>query len=532
MKFHKPEEEGIKTSDLIKRFLFIFCSIVIILAGITTVLYVSSARNELSIIENQEIKNISAISKLIIKSFDSTIADVLFLEKLSSSYISGDQNKTKFLDAVSSFLSSKDYYSKITLLDKNGNILLRLKAENRKFIELSKTEGNLRNNIDYKSTLPLARGHLYLSDFQLDDDIPVIVFGICVFDKQGSKKAVMLVSFNCKPIFEILKTAFEHPSEQEGKSARYFIVNAEGYWIKGPKPEDEFGFLYSARREKTFDRVFPNAWKKITIDQTGQIFTSEGLFTFTTFYPVARAEKACQQTTTDFDYSSLSPIKSFDYVWKFISFVPKHLCTIQSATRLKEFLLYDSVLILFFIVVSWIIARITLKKEYAEKILEQLSVTDSLTGLYNRRGFFLLAEQQLKIAERMKQFMVLFFLDLDDLKNINDRYGHLEGDIAIVRTAEILKQTFRQSDIVGRVGGDEFIALVIQNSPVDVETIIQRLQKTLDAANEKIEKGYKISISIGYSVYEPGKELSIDNLISIADKMMYANKRQKKKINN
>jgi len=183
-------------------------------------------------------------------------------------------------------------------------------------------------------------------------------------------------------------------------------------------------------------------------------------------------------------------------------------------------------------VVSWIIARITLKKEYAEKILEQLSVTDSLTGLYNRRGFFLLAEQQLKIAERMKQFMVLFFLDLDDLKNINDRYGHLEGDIAIVRTAEILKQTFRQSDIVGRVGGDEFIALVIQNSPVDVETIIQRLQKTLDAANEKIEKGYKISISIGYSVYEPGKELSIDNLISIADKMMYANKRQKKKINN
>ena len=222
-------------------------------------------------------------------------------------------------------------------------------------------------------------------------------------------------------------------------------------------------------------------------------------------------------------------IRSFDHLWKIISFVPRNLCTIQSTTRLKEFLLYDLVLILFFIVVSWIIARITLKKEYAEKILEQLTVTDSLTQLYNRRGFFLLAEQQIKIAERIGQHMALFFVDLDDFKSINDNFGHQEGDIALIRTAEILKTTFRQSDIIGRVGGDEFIILVVQDSTVDIDTILKRLQDGFDAENLRISKDYKLVASTGFAIYTPGQKLAIDNLISIADKMMYANKNEKKK---
>ncbi|MCM8821628.1 MAG: sensor domain-containing diguanylate cyclase [Candidatus Omnitrophica bacterium] len=528
MKFTRPEDEGIKLSDLVKRFLFIFFSIMVILAGITAVLFISSARNELSIIENHEIKNISTVSRLVIKGFDSAISDVIFLNELSTSFISGQESKTQLFEAISSFLKSKNYYQKIILANADGKILIEIRTQDRELTLVHSASQNLKNNLDFKNTMATGRGHVYVSDFQLEEGIPVLVFGTPVVDQYKKKKAALLISYNCKPIFEIFKWTFELPEEKRTKVSNYFIIDADGYWIKGPKPEDEFGFLYSTKREKRFGYVFPEAWEKITKDQTGQIFIKDGLFTFTTFYPLARAEKASQQTADEFENIVSGNIRSFDRLWKIISFVPRNICTIQSTTRLKEFLMYDLVLLLFFIIVSWIIARITLKKEYAERVLEHLSVTDPLTGLYNRRGFFLLAEQQLKIAERVNQHMVLFYIDLDDFKNINDALGHQEGDIALIKTADVLKTTFRQADIIGRVGGDEFLTLVIQDSPADIDSILRRMQSEFETENSKI-KDYKLQASVGFALYKPGQKLTIDNLISIADRMMYSNKRIRKK---
>ncbi|MCX7704753.1 MAG: sensor domain-containing diguanylate cyclase [bacterium] len=531
MKFSKLEEEGIKTSDLIKRAFLIFFSIVIILTGLTAILFISSARNELSIIENQELKNISTISKLVIRSFDSTISDILFLSEITNNYISKNGDQKELVESISSFLRNKDYYRKILLIDKNGYTFLEIKTENQKLIHSFDQKQKLVSNLDFKKTVGLSYGHVYVSDFQIEKGIIILVLGTPIFDQHKNKRAVLLVHFDCRPIFDIFRTTFE--SQTEGKFSRianYFIVNKDGYWIKGPKPEDEFGFLYPSRSDKRLANVFPEAWEKITKDQTGQIFTANGLFTFTSFYPIARAEKISQQSVSEFDSIAPGTLRSFDYVWKIISFVPRNLCTIQSTTRLKEFILYDFVLLLFFVVISWIIARITLKKEHAERILELLSVTDTLTGLYNRRGFFLLAEQQLKIAGRVNQYMTLFFIDIDDFKSINDNYGHQEGDFALIKTSEALKSTFRQSDIIGRVGGDEFVALVIQDTPIEIDAILKRLNTNFDFINKQIETKYRIDISFGFATYQPNKKSTIDNLISAADKMMYENKRQKKKL--
>ncbi|MCM8759018.1 MAG: GGDEF domain-containing protein [Candidatus Omnitrophica bacterium] len=531
MRFSKLEEEGIKASDLIKRSLFIFFSILIILAGLTAILYISSARNELSIVENQELKNISTVSKLVIRSFDSTISDVLFLAELASNYISKKEEQKKFFEAASPFLKNKDYYKRILLADERGRVLFEIKTEDKLLKIIHSPNEKFWDNVNFRNTLEMGHSHVYISDFQLVGGIAMLVFGTPVFDRYKNRKAVLLLYYDCRPIFDILGTTFESQTERKShRIASYFIVDKDGYWIKGPKPEDEFGFLYPSRSDKRLGNIYPEAWEKISKDQTGQILTIYGLFTFTSFYPLARAEKISEQSALEFDSITHGRIRSFDYVWKIISFVPKNLCTIQSITRLKEFLLYDSILLLFFIVVSWIIARITLKKEYAEKILELLTVTDTLTGLYNRRGFFLLAEQQLKIASRVNQHMALFFMDLDEFKSINDNYGHNEGDFALVKAAEVLKSTFRQSDIVARIGGDEFVALVIQDSPVDTETIMERLNEGFALLNSAIEKKYKLFVSIGFAFYKPEQNMTIDHLISIADRMMYENKHKKKKL--
>jgi diguanylate cyclase (GGDEF)-like protein len=156
-----------------------------------------------------------------------------------------------------------------------------------------------------------------------------------------------------------------------------------------------------------------------------------------------------------------------------------------------------------------------------------MSVTDELTGLYNRRGFFTLAERELKIANRHMIKMFLIYVDLDNLKEINDTFGHLKGDMVLIETAKILRGTFRQSDIIARIGGDEFTAVLIGTTEAYAETIISRLRKNIDILNEKITQGYKFSISTGIACYDPESPSSIVELLNHADKSMYEQKRYK-----
>jgi diguanylate cyclase (GGDEF)-like protein len=165
----------------------------------------------------------------------------------------------------------------------------------------------------------------------------------------------------------------------------------------------------------------------------------------------------------------------------------------------------------------------------AEAEVRQLSVTDELTGLYNRRGFFLLAEQQLKIARRTQTSYFILFADLDGLKNINDTFGHEMGDRVIVDTGQILKETFREADIVARLGGDEF-AVFIPTFSGDLSNFYIRLQENIERFNQQSERAY-ISISLGVQSGDLNNEFSLEQLVAKADKLMYEHKRTKRCLN-
>jgi diguanylate cyclase (GGDEF)-like protein len=159
--------------------------------------------------------------------------------------------------------------------------------------------------------------------------------------------------------------------------------------------------------------------------------------------------------------------------------------------------------------------------------LRSMSVTDELTGLYNRRGFFTLAEQELKLAKRLRKSIFLFYVDIDNLKDINDKFGHLEGDMMILETANILRRTFRQSDTLARIGGDEFVIVLNGAKASDAEIVSVRLQGNLDETNGTLKRGYQLSMSIGVSFYDPDNPRSIDELLTEADKSMYEQKKYK-----
>jgi diguanylate cyclase (GGDEF)-like protein/PAS domain S-box-containing protein len=165
-----------------------------------------------------------------------------------------------------------------------------------------------------------------------------------------------------------------------------------------------------------------------------------------------------------------------------------------------------------------------------EEALRSLSLIDDLTRLYNRRGFLTLAQQQLKLARRAHRELLLLFVDMDDFKSINDTFGHQEGDEALRRTAGVLRRTFRDSDILARIGGDEFVALVADTGDNVSEIIINRLRSELRERNEQDGYLYRLSFSVGVARFDPLAPPSIEELLATADSMLYEQKKYRREM--
>jgi diguanylate cyclase (GGDEF)-like protein len=161
--------------------------------------------------------------------------------------------------------------------------------------------------------------------------------------------------------------------------------------------------------------------------------------------------------------------------------------------------------------------------------LRSLSLSDGLTGLNNRRGFMILATGLLKFTRRAGYSLCLMYIDLDSLKYINDTFGHTAGDTAITHFARILTDTFRDSDVIGRMGGDEFVALLIDASEDDLAGMQARLQSNVDAHNLQAEPGHTLSFSLGVIRVDSNSTISMEALLSEADAAMYKHKLSRKR---
>ena len=170
--------------------------------------------------------------------------------------------------------------------------------------------------------------------------------------------------------------------------------------------------------------------------------------------------------------------------------------------------------------------RYSMERHRLQKNLQNLSLLDDLTGLYNRRGFLALAEQHLRMIQR-KGAALLIYLDLDDLKLINDTYGHLEGNRALIVTANVMRACFRQSDILARLGGDEFCVLMIDAGQDSDQQVRKRLRQRTDFINALSSWKFRLSLSVGIAEVPAVQQPSLDQLLRDADSHMYEEKRKK-----
>jgi diguanylate cyclase (GGDEF)-like protein len=167
------------------------------------------------------------------------------------------------------------------------------------------------------------------------------------------------------------------------------------------------------------------------------------------------------------------------------------------------------------------------ERRLAEEKLQTLSFTDDLTGLFNRRGFLAVSKQQMKIARRNGKRLLLLYVDIDDMKKINDTFGHHQGDEALMAAAAILRDTFRESDIAARIGGDEFVVLAVDPNELPPEVLTHRLQQKCAERNRESFGGFNLSLSVGSTYYDPQNPCSIEELVGRADRIMYRQKRER-----
>jgi len=171
--------------------------------------------------------------------------------------------------------------------------------------------------------------------------------------------------------------------------------------------------------------------------------------------------------------------------------------------------------------------RYAIERHRVRSDLRHLSLLDELTGLHNRRGFVTLATQDVRIARRDKRTLLLAFGDLDGLKRINDTLGHAEGDQALRDVSGILRRTFRDSDLIARIGGDEFAVLVRSAEPNSVEVLRQRLNDQLHQFNRRARRRYRIAISLGFAQRGSASVASVATLLRTADRALYQEKRRR-----
>lgn len=159
----------------------------------------------------------------------------------------------------------------------------------------------------------------------------------------------------------------------------------------------------------------------------------------------------------------------------------------------------------------------------------QLATIDELTEIYNRRGFLSSANQALNLCRRQSVPVSLVFLDLNNFKRINDNYGHQEGDKTLKRFADMLKLVCRQTDILGRIGGDEFVLLLPNAIGAEVEKLLSRFASLIEKANQEQPLDYTIAYSHGLVAFDQEKHQSLEDLLIEGDQLMYTRKRKSKK---
>lgn len=452
---------------ILKQFLSTFLPLTFLVGSVLLIIHRAETKAQKDAIAINEIRNVdlqvktAASDILLIKSDLMFLAHQNELQTLLNQPT--DKNQAgKLRQAIAkeySYLAQyKQLYFEVRFLDISGTEIVRINFNNDQASIVPDKKLQIRiKRYWFQDTIPLKSGEVFISPLDLIFEHnklaqpikPTIRFATPVFDAHGQKRGVVVLDYRGKKFIDNLD---KKNSTTLGET---WLLNTDGYWLKGPKPEDEWGFMYENRKDKTFGHNFPDAWQQIATQEAGQLQTSDGLFTFKTLYPVLAVKQAKSSTgaTRIHEYSH-GKIDVQSYRWKIVTYVAATILNRRSRSSFNRLLLFYIALIGLIGVGSWVLTLSRLRRQESDIEL-QATLADLTTIIDHLADGLLVTDRVGQITRFNPALLRMFRLGDVDLKGKScAQIGQAEID-KLVKQSQNQAQEIFTAEIplaAGRVG--------------------------------------------------------------------------------
>lgn len=499
-------------------------------------------KSRVEILKNNHLQYIEDMQDSMLNNLHTIVSDVLILSSYPELFDFIENNEAYKQQIEKRFLSfslNKGLYDQVRYIDKEGNELIRVDYRRGMPGIVSKEKlQNKKHRYYFTEAMQLNKGDVYISPMDLNVEHkqiehplkPVIRFATPIFDRKGDKQGILILNYlGERLIYNMVK-------QYHFEEGIIMLINENSFWLKGEAPEDEWGFMYPEKKKLMFKNRYPDAWKEIRYHSDGQYNNEDGLFTFSSVFPQLEIINNSLSYTYPLTKNEVS-LEIKKQSWKIISFVPKTALD----DLLKQLVIYSLpiyiivVVILFF--TSWRLAiskRFKIKSNQKLKAtlaqVKELSITDDLTNLYNRRYFNQSISREMLRSRRINQQLVFCIFDIDFFKLYNDSYGHQAGDEVLKVIGQLLKNELsRASDHSFRLGGEEFGILAIVENKESAYHLINRIRNAIE--NQKIpHKKNKasdfVTASFGCFMIDANGDYTVNTIYRSADEALYRAKQE------
>ncbi|MFN6463290.1 MAG: ATP-binding protein [Nostoc sp. DedVER02] len=361
---------------LIKNFLTVFLPLSALVGSVVGAIYYQQVQTEKVVLKTNELSKVDLQTKVISGDFHSVVSDLMVIAKQNELQrilegVDGEQQalSREFL----LFSRYKKLYDQIRFLDESGKEVVRVnfKKGEPEIVPEEKLQVQAKRYW-FNDTLRLNQGEVFVSPLDLNIERgqveqplkPMIRFGTPVFDSRGQKRGIVVLNYFGAKLLDNFNQAFANVPSQG------MLLNADGYWLKGAKPENEWGFMFSDRKNRTFGKAFPQEWQQISQKESGQFLTAEGMFTFATVYPLFEGQKSSTGAGQAFAPSQ-NQINTKSYHWKIVSWVSPEMLTTKSNRFLSQLLLLYAGLVALIGIGSWLLAKASVNRQMAQLELRQ-----------------------------------------------------------------------------------------------------------------------------------------------------------------
>ncbi len=358
---------------ILKRFFFLLLPLSALVGGLALILYDRDIKTERVGVEVRETHNIELLKHIIAGDFISVVSDLMFLSEQSDLMEMVEKNDSKALDNLLEnwlvFSERKGLYDQVRFLDHRGMEVVRINYDNGN--PYTVPEGKLQQKgrrYYFRDTFILNKDEVYVSPFDLNIEKgkiekplkPMIRFATPVFDSSNSKKGVLVLNYLGAKLVKNFKQA------STNSNGYIMLLNSEGYWLHGPNPEEEWGFMFKERADKRFKNKYKEAWSRISGQEAGQFHNESGMFTFTTIYPPLEVRKSASDSINALESSEKS-MSTGSYYWKVVSYVSRNTLDSKANRFFYRFLQLYAIMFVILTIGSCLYAYAYVARKRAEQ---------------------------------------------------------------------------------------------------------------------------------------------------------------------